>query len=180
MGWIVIDHGCEQSRDNNVTGYMKAITVSRKQHMWCIPVIGQPKAKSISHVIPGVSIPQCQWRKLPLVAYASLKVQRGSTGFVQTVKYCLSGLFRTCKNWIPGFFRTHKPHFQGISRIYSVHKHDCMGLKSAHYQTSYQCSCITVNKPKCFWNLNWPKRWQIAHNILQWISSLFSNTCTGN
>ena len=63
---------------NNVTGYMEAIAVSRKQHMWCIAVIGQPKAK-FSYIIPRASIPpNANDANFPLVAYTGLKVQRGT------------------------------------------------------------------------------------------------------
>ena len=66
------------------------------------------------------------------------------TGFVQTVKYCFSGLSRTCKNQIPGFSRTHKTRLQGLLRINSVHKNGCIRSKKCTYQISYQCICITV------------------------------------
>jgi len=79
-------------------------------------------------------------------------------GFVQTVKYCFPGLSRTCKDQIPGFSRTHKTHFQWLSRTNSIHKHGCIRSKTCTYQISYQCNCITVNKPKCNnWNSNRPK-----------------------
>ena len=81
------------------------------------------------------------------------------TGFVQTVKYCFPGLSRTCKDQIPGFSRTHKTRFQRLSRINSVQNHGCIRSKKCTYQISYQCNCITVNKPKSNnWNSNWPKR----------------------
>jgi len=71
------------------------------------------------------------------------------TGFVQTVKYCFPGLSRTCKDQIPGFSRTHNTRFQRLSGTNSVHKHGCIRSKKCTYQISYQCNCITVNKPKC-------------------------------
>ena len=71
------------------------------------------------------------------------------TGFVQTVKYCFPGLSRTCKDQILGFSRTHKTRSQRIFRINLVHKHGCIRSKKCTYQISYQCNCITVNKPKC-------------------------------
>jgi len=70
------------------------------------------------------------------------------TGFIQKVKYCFSGLSRTCKHKIPGFSRTHKTGFHGLSRIHLVYKHGCMRSEKCTYQISYQCSCITANKPK--------------------------------
>jgi len=82
-----------------------------------------------------------------------------NTGFVQTVKYCFPGLSRTCKDQIPGFSRTHNTRSQRIFRINSVHKHGCIRSKKCTYQISYQCNCITENKPKCNnWNSNRPKR----------------------
>ena len=80
-----------------------------------------------------------------------------TTGFVQTVKYCFPGLSRTCKDQIPGFSRTHKTRFQQLSGINLVHEHGCIRSKRCTYQISYQCNCITVNKPKCNnWNSNRP------------------------
>jgi len=57
-------------------------------------------------------------------------------GFMQTVKYCFSGLSRTCKDQIPGFYRTYKTRFQGLFRIYSVHKRGCIRSKKCTYQIS--------------------------------------------
>ena len=88
-----------------------------------------------------------------------INTHNNNTGFVQKVKYCFPGLSRTCKDQIPGFFRTHKTRFQRLSRINSVHKHGCIRSKKCTCQISYQCTCITVNKPKCNnWNSNRPKR----------------------
>jgi len=63
--------------DNNVTGYMDAIAVSRKQHVWCIALMGQPKAKFISYIYHSRGIYH-RWCKLPPPKYAGLKVQRRS------------------------------------------------------------------------------------------------------
>jgi len=41
--------------------------------------IFQPKAKFISYIIPGASIPPMPVMQTPPVAYTGLKVQRGST-----------------------------------------------------------------------------------------------------
>jgi len=64
-------------------------------------------------------------------------------------------------------FQDSQNSFQGCSRIYLVHKHGCKRSKKCTYQISYRCNCITVNKPKCFWNPNWPKRWPHTHTTTE-------------
>jgi len=78
------------------------------------------------------------------------------------IKTLFSRTFQDLQRPNSRVFQDSKNAFQGLSRIHSVHRHGCM---------TFRCNCITVNKP--IW-----QKWQNVHNVLQWISSLGSDTWT--